>query len=655
MADIGSVASNSVISNTNVSEKPSGSLDDNIIEENRDLTIAGAIEKKLGGGKDASGAGEDIDNILQQFSETEIMDMAEKYATDHDLIEYVETFRKGGAIARDPKSFESMSFLDEEDKTYLRDEIHNKWKQPKELFWLVIMCSMGAAIQGMDETVINGANLFYPHDLGIGSNSSRDKWLQGLVNSAPYLCASCISCWLADPMNKILGRRGTIFITAIISFATCFWQGFTTTWYHLFVARFFLGFGIGPKSATIPVYAAECAPANIRGALVMMWQMWTAFGIMFGYVSSLAFYYVKDRHNITGLNWRLMLGSALLPAIFVCAQVLFCPESPRWLISKSRERDAFKSLMRLRNSPLQAARDCFYTSLLLEQENTLKKGRNRLVEMFTVMRNRNATLASWLVMFGQQFCGINVIAYYSSSIFIESGFSEISALLASWGFGMVNFVFALPAVFTIDKLGRRTLLLITFPLMGIFLLIAGFAFWIDKDEHQHARVGVISFGIYMFSAVYSCGEGPVPFTYSAEAFPLYIRDLGMAWATATCWFFNFILSVTWPSLLEAFKPQGAFGWYAAWNFILWVLFLLFLPETKNLTLEELDTIFAVPTQTHAKYQVKNFWLQTKKSVFRRDVKFPPPLYAHRVADFIHWDGKPTTENEATTRQQPGIV
>lgn len=156
------------------------------------------------------------------------------------------------------------------------------------------------------------------------------------------LCCGIIGCWLTDPvraapsrflaftdelqLNKWLGRRGTIFVTATISFLACIWQGVTNSWPHLFIARFVLGFGIGPKSATVPVYSAEyvpcirhvlladslstrCAPPLIRGALVMMWQTWTAFGIMLGYVMDIAFQKVSDTHNITGLNWRLMLGS----------------------------------------------------------------------------------------------------------------------------------------------------------------------------------------------------------------------------------------------------------------------------------------------------------------------------------------------------------
>ena len=130
-----------------------------------------------------------------------------------------------------------------------------------------------------------------------------------LIHSLAQLCCAVLGCWLTDPLNRRFGRRGTIFICAFLSFVTCIWQGVTNSWEHLFVARFVLGLGIGPKSSTVPVYAAECTPPAIRGALVMMWQMWTAFGIMLGYSADLALFKVKDPKGITGLNWRLMLAS----------------------------------------------------------------------------------------------------------------------------------------------------------------------------------------------------------------------------------------------------------------------------------------------------------------------------------------------------------
>ena len=132
------------------------------------------------------------------------------------------------------------------------------------------------------------------------------------------------------------------------------------------------------------------------------------------------------------------------------------------------------------------------------------------------------------------------------------------------------------------------------------------------------------------------GEGPVPFTYSAEAFPLYIRDVGMSFATSSTWLFNFIVAFTFPRLLTAFRPQGAFGWYAGWNLIGWFLILLFVPETKALSLEELDQVFNVPTKTQAAYGVKSLVHSLDKYLLARGRDVPellPPYRAHfRMAD-----------------------
>ncbi|KAK4703578.1 hypothetical protein P7C70_g2639, partial [Phenoliferia sp. Uapishka_3] len=495
-----------------------------------------------------------LENPLAGISRERLMGMGRAFAKEKGLEEYTEEFEKGALIAQDPLAFESLEILNEEDKRVLRREVTHRWHQPKTMYFLVIACSMAAAVQGMDESVTNGANLFWAPQFGLDTtagtpDAGKHQWLLGLVAGSPYLACAVLGCWLTAPLNDWLGRRGTIFLTALISGLTCIWSGCVNSWGHLFAARFVLGLGIGPKSATVPVYAAETAPPMIRGALVMQWQVWTAFGIMFGTASSLAFYKVKDPSSvaITGLNWRLMLGSACLPAIFVCAQVYFCPESPRfvlgfepdalieslnsderrWLMSKGRYVEAYASLCRLRWSRVQAARDLFFIHALLEEEAAISTGRSAIVELFMVARNRRAALATGIVMFMQQFCGINVSLaslflhrivfelssdwfsqYYSSTVFREAGFDEISALGASLGFGALNWVGAAPAMWTIDTFGRRALLLTTFPLMGVFLLMTGFAFWIPASSK--ARISVVALGIYLHCLAYSPGEGPVP-------------------------------------------------------------------------------------------------------------------------------------------------
>ena len=161
-------------------------------------------------------------------------------------------------------------------------------------------------------------------------------------------------------------------------------------------------------------------------------------------------------------------------------------------------------------------------------------------------------------MFMQQFCGVNVIAYYSTTIFQDGGYSRSSALLASMGTGILNWVFALPAFFTIDTWGRRNLLLFTFPFLAITLLWTGFSFWIDPPppnsevSKSKARIGMITTGMYLFECFYSPGEGPVPFSYSAEAFPLNVREVGMSWATVSSFLLGHPLVVL--SLLMVPRP-----------------------------------------------------------------------------------------------------
>ncbi|BGP51893.1 hypothetical protein JCM10450v2_007853 [Rhodotorula kratochvilovae] len=572
-----------------------------------------------------------LENPLQGISLERLDAMGRAFAREKGLGEFEDEFAKGAQVGQDPLAFESLTILDDADRNVLRREVTHKWDQPWQLYALTICCSMAAAVQGMDESVTNGANLFWPQQFGIDTAARpNDAWILGFINGAPYLCCGILGTWLSPPLNRWFGRRGTIFITALLSALTCIWMACVNSKWHLFAARFVLGLGVGPKSATVPVYAAETAPPIIRGALVMQWQVWTAFGIACGTATSLMFFKVGDPSGvaITGLNWRLMLGSAALPAFFVMAQVYFCPESPRWLIGRGRYVEAYQSLCRLRHTKLQAARDLFLIHALLEEEENMMAGKSAIVELFAVARNRRAAVASGVCMIMQQFCGINVIAYYSATIFREAGFDDVTALGATLGFGALNFVMAAPAVWTIDTFGRRNLLLTTFPMMSVFLLMAGMAFYIPEGS---GRTAVVALGVYLHCMAYSPGEGPVPFTYSAEAFPLYVRDIGMSYATAVTWIFNFVVAFTFPRLLTAFKPQGAFGWYSAWNAIGTVLVFFFVPETKGLSLEELDHVFSIPTRTANAYHIAGLSYNFRKYILRQRMPPRDPLYAWEKA------------------------
>ena len=217
------------------------------------------------------------------------------------------------------------------------------------------------------------------------------------------------------------------------------------------------------------------------------------------------------------------------------------------------------------------------------------------------------------------------MAFYSSTIFFESGADLKTSLLASFGFGLINFVFAFPAIWTIDTFGRRGLLLFTFPNMCWSLLVAGMCYFIPKSSRAH--LGLVALFVYIYAAFYSPGEGPVPFTYSAEVFPLSHREIGMSWAVATNNFWGTVVSLTFPRQLRAFSTAGAFGFYAAMNLIAFIMIFLWLPETKQRSLEELDYVFGVSTRRHMNFQlfeVLPWWFRTY--ILRRKGLYCPQLY-----------------------------
>lgn len=213
-------------------------------------------------------------------------------------------------------------------------------------------------------------------------------------------------------------------------------------------------------------------------------------------------------------------------------------------------------------------------------------------------------LKSWSLLL------VNIIAFYSSTIFVESGATDRSAVWASWGFGLVNFLFALPALRLIDNSGRRPLLLSTFPNMAWSLLATGLAYLYRGSADS--RLGLLAFFIFVFAAFYSVGEGPVCYPYAAEVFPLSHREIGMSWAVGINAGGAAILALTFPYMLQTFTPTGAFAFYCGLNILAFIMIFLWVPETKELTLEQLDYVFSVPTTRFMQYQLRvvlPFWVK----------------------------------------------
>ncbi|KAJ5894907.1 Major facilitator superfamily domain general substrate transporter [Penicillium taxi] len=308
-------------------------------------------------------------NPLAGFSHAELRKQGRSFAIANEIGDEsdIRAFELGAVLAQSPERYPNVADLTGQEKEILRREFTHRWSQPWKMYAVIVLCSLSAATQGM----------------------------------APYLCCAFISCWLTIPFNHWFGIRGTIFLTCFYSAIACFWQGFVSTWWAMFAARFVLGVGIGPKSATVPIYAAETAPPTIRGALVIQWQMWTAFGTILGYAADLIFYRVSGT-AIAGINWHMMMASAMFPALIVCCFAFTCPESPRWYMAQKQHRPAYQSIISLRHHKIQAARDLFYMHALLEAESSMKLGQNKLWDIIKVPRNRRAMLASEIVMFMQQ-------------------------------------------------------------------------------------------------------------------------------------------------------------------------------------------------------------------------------------------------------------
>ncbi|KAK4689726.1 hypothetical protein P7C73_g373, partial [Tremellales sp. Uapishka_1] len=564
-----------------------------------------------------------LQNALHGIPKSHLLSEVNEFCTTHKLDEHREIFRKGALLAQRPGEWDNIPELNAEDRAAIAYEHKHKWAMSGDLIWTVTVCALGAAVQGWDQTGSNGANLSFPAQFGIGKTldepgGAADNWKVGLVNSIPYLSAPLVGCWIAYPLNKHFGRRGCIFFAALILIATPIGMAFTQSWQTLLAVRLIFGIGIGLKGTTVPVFAAEVSPTLIRGALdgrqsAFSWDSvsYIVNRKVLADGRSAANAILRNCGNIT---WRLQIGSSFLPAIPLALLVYKCeskdsssticlttsaagPESPRWFMRRGEMDKAFASMRKLRKHDLQAARDLYYAWVQWEAEKMVIGGQSmlsRFLDLFRIPRIRRATLAASVVHLGQDLCGINTIAFYSSTIFVNGGASIADALYASLGFGALNFVFTWPAVFTIDTFGRRSLNLLFFPLMAISLLAAGMAFYI-KDETT--RIGIVAL---------------VSINY----------------------FVNFILSCCFPFQLNSLGGPATFGFYFATNIASFILAFLFMRETKQLTLEEIDQVFNVPIAVYVKYQVTIYipYFFKRYLLCQRRAKLAPLFYKDKSTE-----------------------
>lgn len=566
----------------------SKSIDDVAIEDNGD-------ESLLSSGASTNAIAK---TFLKLKDKREAIESGERIARESGLDDKIDYIKKGALLASFPSSILDKEYFTDEEQYQFEESVKRPWLQPFALYLLAATSAMSAAVQGMDESAVGGAQLFYVSVYGIDKDTTYDANIRGIVNAIPYLAASLVGCWISIPSNYFIGRRATIFWSSFLAAASGLWQAFSPSWEMLLVGRLIMGITIGVKSATVPVFTAESTPPSIRGGLVMLWQTLTAFGVMMGFIMGIAFL------DLGKHNWRFMLGSVFPLPLVVCGTIFLSPESPRWLLAKGKRKEAYNAFLKLRRNELIAAKDFYYAYVLVELEESFSRGPwyKKYIDIFTIPRNRSAALASAILMFGQQFCGVNVLTFYISTVLVGAGFSNRSALSGSCGFGAIAFCGAVTAIPLIDRKGRRFLVLSTYPFLAVFLFWTAFSF---ESNDSITKLGLVLTGIYVYVYLYGIGSGPVPFTYNAESGSITVRDAHSSLGTATTWLFCFILGFTLPNMERSMKIQGVFCFYAAWCIVLFFLIYFFVPETKGYTLEELDLIFGIPIKEHASFQLRN--------------------------------------------------
>ncbi|KAI1099970.1 hypothetical protein F4804DRAFT_349004 [Jackrogersella minutella] len=566
------------------------------------------------------------------------------------------------ARSQDPNAGYNLPVkLSKEEKAALKAEKDVLLSQ-RGMFIVILTVSLAAFLQGFVQSSINGASL-YSEQFGLpdatsakrprNSNTNSDDWKLGATNASPFFFAAVLGCWMSIPVNDLIGRRGAMFLAACLIFASSLSASWCKSWQALLAVRIVNGIGMGIKAVSTPILASETAVGFWRGSSILAWQLWVAFGIMIGFGFNLIFFTTHNDELIV----KLILGAPFVPAVFLMVGLYFCPESPRYYMrrrsSSYNPQKAYEVLQKLRKTELQVIRDIYlvYKSVQLEeylddsaseyQGHDVPRGfvahvksyTSQYRQLFTKRRLRNALISSSIVALAQQLCGINIFAFYSGSLFsnvLGDGGTSLP-MVYSLAFGAINFVFGLPAIRTIDTLGRRKWLVLTLPVMGLFLMAAALATLISHhDPKSRARAGCIALFVFLFTAAYSPGMGPIPFTLASESFPLSHREAGCSFAIAINLLFAGLIQMFFPRVYSGLKDGGSLGLFAGLNFLAFVLVFLFVEETKRRSLEDLDLIFAVRKRDFVRHQLTRYlpWF-FRHHVLRRPME-KPSLYVDLI-------------------------
>jgi sugar porter (SP) family MFS transporter len=424
-----------------------------------------------------------------------------------------------------------------------------------------IVGALGGLLFGFDTAVIAGTT----HSLSQIFNLT--PWTLGITVSIA-LWGTVVGALSAGVVGQRLGGRNALRIMAVLYIVSALGCAFAWNWPALVVFRFIGGLGIGGSSVLAPVYIAELAPAGLRGRLVGMFQINVVIGILLAYFSN----YCIARLGLGALEWRWQLGIAAAPAFLFFIMLFGIPQSPRWLATQHRVDESRNVLKLLGSSNYEAELTEIVDSIHLEKSQGSEP-------LFSRKFRYPIFLAIATGVFNQ-LAGINAILYYLPAIFMAAGFSKLSGDLQSVAIGAMNLCATLLAMTLIDKLGRKTLLLIGSA--GTALCLAGVAQIFFTQQHQSRLVWILVGYIFFFAPL-----GAVIWVYIGEIFPTTVRSKGQSLGSSSHWIMNALISALFPVVA---KTSGAypFVFFAAMMVIQFLVVMFFYPETKGFTLEEMQ-------------------------------------------------------------------
>lgn len=435
---------------------------------------------------------------------------------------------------------------------------------------LTVVAALGGLLFGYDTAVIAGAIDYLTERFRLSPE------LKGWATSN-ILLGCAVGAAVAGPLADFLSRRRVLLLSAVFFAVSAVGTAVPANLTQFVLARILGGLAVGAAAIVSPLYIAEIAPAHLRGRLVALQQIAIISGmVVVSIVNWLIALQGDHAWNVT-TGWRWMFGSETLPAVLFLLCLFFVPESPRWLIKQGLLNKALEVLTRLAG-PARAAWEAEDIRRAVAEET------GRLGDLWQPGYRRLLVIGLILAIL-QQVTGINAIVYYTPSIFRTSGSTDIWSLFWTIVTQTVNLSFTLVAIAVVDRLGRRPLLLITSAAMGASLILLGWAF--------HARLpnSLVVLFVQFYMASFAVGMGPVVWVVLAEMFPTRTRGLAMGIATVALWLADFLITQTAPMMYAAWGPASAFWSYAVMCAICLVFVLLFVPETKGKTLEEIERSF----------------------------------------------------------------